>query len=70
VIDAAHDERAIAEAVARRSTVAIIATNDHINAAPELAEALDAPIWNHPDDLMKWRDVHPTRMPDGLLADG
>jgi len=73
VIDAAHDHRPIAKAVGERSTVAIIAThghNDHINAAGSLADALDAPIWIHPDDLMLWRDVYPDRTPDGSLADG
>jgi glyoxylase-like metal-dependent hydrolase (beta-lactamase superfamily II) len=73
VIDAAHDHRPIAAAVGDRRTVAIIAThghNDHINAAGELAQALGAPVWLHPDDLMLWRDVYPDRSPDGTLADG
>ena len=73
VIDAAHDHRPIAEAVGDRTTVAIIAThghNDHINAAAALADALDAPIWLHPDDLMLWHDVYPHREPDGSLSDG
>ncbi len=73
VIDAAHDHRPIADAVGARGTIAIIAThghNDHINAAGPLSEALDAPIWLHPDDLMLWRDVYPERSPDGILADG
>jgi len=73
VIDAAHDHRPIMAAVGDRRAVAIIAThghNDHINAAGELAEALGAPVWLHPDDLMLWRDVYPDRSPDGTLADG
>jgi glyoxylase-like metal-dependent hydrolase (beta-lactamase superfamily II) len=73
VIDAAHDHQPIVDAVAGRTLVAIIAThghNDHINAAAELAEALDAPIWLHPDDLMLWQDVYPDRSPDAALADG
>ena len=73
VIDAAHDHRPIADAVGNRSTVAIVAThghNDHINAAGALADALGAPIWLHPDDLMLWHDVYPERPPDQLLADG
>jgi glyoxylase-like metal-dependent hydrolase (beta-lactamase superfamily II) len=73
VIDAAHNHRPMAERVADRTTVAVIAThghNDHINAAGALADALDAPIWLHPDDLMLWRDVYPQRSPDGFLTDG
>ena len=73
VIDAAHDHRPIAEAVGDRRTVAIVAThghNDHINAALSLAEALDAPVWLHPDDRMLWDAVHPGRAPDAELADG
>jgi glyoxylase-like metal-dependent hydrolase (beta-lactamase superfamily II) len=73
VIDAAHDHRPIAEAVGDRRTVAIVAThghNDHINAAVALAEALDAPVWLHPDDRMLWDVVHPVRAPDAELADG
>jgi len=73
VIDAAHDHRPIVEAVAGRSTVAIVAThghNDHINAAQALAEVLSAPILLHPDDLMLWNEVYPDRSPDGYLANG
>jgi glyoxylase-like metal-dependent hydrolase (beta-lactamase superfamily II) len=73
VIDAAHDHHPIVDAVAGHHTVAIVAThghNDHINAAAALADALDAPVWIHPDDLMLWRDVYPDRPPDGSLADG
>jgi glyoxylase-like metal-dependent hydrolase (beta-lactamase superfamily II) len=73
VIDAAHDHRPIMAAVGDRRAVAIIAThghNDHINAAGELAEALGAPVWLHPDDLMLWQDVYPDRSPDGTLSDG
>ena len=73
VIDAAHDHRPITAAVGDRDTVAIIAThghNDHINAAVALADALDAPVWLHPDDLMLWHTVYPDRPPDGALADG
>jgi glyoxylase-like metal-dependent hydrolase (beta-lactamase superfamily II) len=73
VIDAAHDHRPIAEAVRGRTTRAIIAThghNDHINAAEALSDALDAPVWLHPDDLMLWQTVYSDRPPDGTLHDG
>jgi glyoxylase-like metal-dependent hydrolase (beta-lactamase superfamily II) len=71
VIDAAHDHGPIVEAVAGRSTVAIVAThghNDHINAASALADALDAPILLHVDDLMLWHGVYPDLLPDGYLS--
>jgi glyoxylase-like metal-dependent hydrolase (beta-lactamase superfamily II) len=73
VIDAAHDARPIAEAVGNRRCVAIAAThghNDHINVAGELADLLGAPIWIHPDDLMLWEVVYPSRAPGELLVDG
>lgn len=73
VIDAAHDAAPIIAAVGDRKVKAILAThghNDHINVAAALAEALDAPIWIHPDDLMLWEVVNPDRPPDALLHDG
>ena len=73
VVDAAHDHRPIVHAVGGRRCVAIIAThghNDHINAAVDLAEVLDAPVWLHPADRMLWDVVHPGRAPDAPLADG
>ena len=73
VVDAAHDARPIVAAVGDRSVKAILAThghNDHINVAAALADALHAPIWIHPDDLMLWDVVNPDRPPDALLHDG
>jgi glyoxylase-like metal-dependent hydrolase (beta-lactamase superfamily II) len=73
VIDAAHDHRPILAGVAGRRVKAIVCThahNDHINAAAELAEAVDAPIWLHPDDTMLWEVVYPDRRVDAWLADG
>jgi len=73
VVDAAHDHRPIAEAVAGRRVRGVLCThghNDHINAAVELAEAVDAPIWLHPDDGMLWDVVHPDRRIDDPLSDG
>ena len=73
VIDAAHDHRPIAEAVAGRRVVAILCThghNDHINAAVALADATGGPIWLHPDDAMLWQVVNPDRPVDAPLADG
>jgi glyoxylase-like metal-dependent hydrolase (beta-lactamase superfamily II) len=73
VIDAAHDAAAIVEGVAGRRVIAIVCThghNDHINAAVELAERVNAPIWLHPDDRMLWDEVHPGRPPDGDVVHG
>ncbi|MET8978446.1 MBL fold metallo-hydrolase [Streptomyces sp. NPDC004539] len=73
VIDAAHDARAIADAVGDRRLTAIVCThahNDHVNAAPALAELTGARIWLHPDDLPLWKLAHPDRDPDEHLADG
>ena len=73
VIDAAHDAAAIAAAVAGRRVVAILSTHghdDHIDAAPELAELTGAPILLHPADAHLWGMKHRDRQPDSDLWDG
>ncbi|WP_328960639.1 MBL fold metallo-hydrolase [Streptomyces virginiae] len=73
VIDAAHDAEAIAAALGGRTLRAIVCThahNDHIDAAPALADRTGAPILLHGDDLLLWKQTHPERSPDGELADG
>ena len=73
VIDAAHDHEPIVEGVAGRRVVAVVCThghNDHINAAPALADAVGAPIWMHAADTMLWESVHPDRPVDARLNDG
>ena len=73
VIDAAHDAEAIARAVGDRRLTAIVCThahNDHIDAAPELADRTGAPVLLHPDDLPLWKQTHPDRAPDAELTDG
>ncbi|MDX5571558.1 MBL fold metallo-hydrolase [Streptomyces sp. ID01-9D] len=73
VIDAAHDAAAIEAVLGGRTLRAIVCThahNDHIDAAPALAEATGAPILLHPDDLPLWQQTHPDRAPDGTLTDG
>ncbi|MGA4837923.1 MBL fold metallo-hydrolase [Streptomyces sp. G45] len=73
VVDAAHDADAIAAAVGARRVVAVVCTHahdDHVNAAPALAERTGAPVLLHPDDLELWKLTHPDRAPDGELSDG
>ncbi|WP_416972168.1 MBL fold metallo-hydrolase [Streptomyces sp. 4F14] len=73
VIDAAHDAEAIARALGNRVLQAIVCTHahdDHVNAAPELADRTGAPILLHPDDHPLWKQTHPDRAPDGPLAHG
>ena len=73
VIDAAHDAAAIEAALGGRTLRAIVCThahNDHIDAAPALADATGARILLHPDDLPLWKQTHPDRDPDAHLRDG
>lgn len=73
VIDAPHDAEAIIAAVDGRRVVAVLCThghNDHVNAAPAVADATGAPILLHPEDRVLWDMTHPDRAPDGELADG
>jgi glyoxylase-like metal-dependent hydrolase (beta-lactamase superfamily II) len=55
VFDAAHTAAPIIDAVDGRNVVAVICThghNDHVTVAPELGNALDAPVLLHPADEM------------------
>ncbi len=73
VIDAAHDEFAIEQAVGGRRVVAVVCTHahdDHVNRAPALADRLSAPILLHPAEKQLWEMTHPDRTPDRELADG
>ena len=73
VIDAAHDAEAIKAAVGSRRVDAILCThghNDHIDAAPALAELTGAAIWLHPADAALWGRAHPDRQPDAELHAG
>jgi glyoxylase-like metal-dependent hydrolase (beta-lactamase superfamily II) len=71
VIDPAHDDEKIADALGDRRVVAIVCThahNDHINAAPTLADRTGAPVLLHLDDRLLWQQTHPDRAPDGYLS--
>jgi glyoxylase-like metal-dependent hydrolase (beta-lactamase superfamily II) len=73
VIDAPHSVEAVLDVVGGRRVLAIVCTHahdDHVRVAPELAEAVDAPILLHPDDAPVWQLTHPDVEPDGTLSDG
>ncbi|MBB5156389.1 MBL fold metallo-hydrolase [Saccharopolyspora phatthalungensis] len=72
VIDAPHDVEAIRGLVGDRRVLAVLCTHahdDHVRKAPELADAVGAPIFLHPADLVLWNLTHPDRKPDQELAD-
>ncbi len=71
VIDPAHDADAIVRAVGDREVLAILLTHghdDHIRAARETAERLDAPILLNPADRVLWDTVYDDE-PDDEIAD-
>ncbi|WP_406491571.1 MBL fold metallo-hydrolase [Streptomyces sp. NBC_01604] len=73
IVDAAHDARAIHEAVAGRHVTAIACTHahdDHVDAAAELSVLTGAPVLLHADDHELWSHTHPGRKTDGELTDG
>ena len=73
VIDAPHSVSDIELVIGGRRVVAIVCTHahdDHIRVAPELADAVDAPVLLHPADLPLWALTHPDTAPDGELFDG
>jgi glyoxylase-like metal-dependent hydrolase (beta-lactamase superfamily II) len=61
IIDAAHDAAPILGAVGGRNVIAVLCThghNDHVTVAPQLSQALDAPVLLHPADEVLWRMTH------------
>ncbi|GAA1139033.1 glyoxylase-like metal-dependent hydrolase (beta-lactamase superfamily II) [Kitasatospora gansuensis] len=73
VIDPAHDADAVAALIGDRRVVAIVCTHahdDHVNAAPALADRTGAPILLNEADRPLWDRTHPDRAPDGPLPDG
>lgn len=73
IIDSPHDAAAIISQVKGRKVLAILLThahNDHIGAAREVADAVGAPIYLNPEDLVLWEQVYPDAKPDREHADG
>jgi glyoxylase-like metal-dependent hydrolase (beta-lactamase superfamily II) len=73
IIDSPHDASAIINQVGGRKVKAILLThahNDHIGAAREVADAVGAPIYLNPADLVLWEQVYPDARPDQELHDG
>lgn len=73
IIDSPHDASAILNQVGGRKVKAILLThahNDHIGAAREVADAVGAPIYLNPEDLVLWEQVSPDTGPDQELHDG
>jgi glyoxylase-like metal-dependent hydrolase (beta-lactamase superfamily II) len=73
IIDSPHDAAAIISQVRGRKVLAILQThahNDHIGAAREVADAVGAPIYLNPEDLVLWEQVYPDSKPDRELNDG
>jgi glyoxylase-like metal-dependent hydrolase (beta-lactamase superfamily II) len=72
VVDAPHDVAAILAVIGDRRLMAIVCTHahdDHVRVAPEVAEALEAPILLHPEDRPVWDLTH-DEPPDAGLTDG
>jgi glyoxylase-like metal-dependent hydrolase (beta-lactamase superfamily II) len=73
VIDAPHSVGDIQQVIGPRRVLAIVCTHahdDHVRMAPDLADAVDAPILLHRDDLEVWTLTHPEHEPEGWLVDG
>jgi glyoxylase-like metal-dependent hydrolase (beta-lactamase superfamily II) len=73
VVDAAHDVGAIRRGVGGRRVAEIACTHghrDHVDVAPQLAEALGAATLLHPADRPLWDLTHDVTPPDGDLVEG
>ncbi len=73
IIDSPHDAAAIINQVRGRKVLAILLThahNDHIGAAREVADTVNAPIHLHPEDQVLWEQVYPDTQPDREITDG
>ncbi|GAA1411652.1 Zn-dependent hydrolase or glyoxylase [Glutamicibacter uratoxydans] len=73
VIDPAHDVAKIREAVGEREVMAVLLTHghdDHIRAAAQFSDEVDAPLFLNPEDQMLWDAVYPEREIDAEIHEG
>ena len=73
VIDPAHNVEKIKEAVGEREVMAVLLTHghdDHIRAAAQFSDEVDAPIFLNPEDQMLWDAVYPERDVDAHIHEG
>ncbi|WP_404285297.1 MBL fold metallo-hydrolase [Glutamicibacter arilaitensis] len=73
VIDPAHDVEKILEQVGDREVMAVLLTHghdDHIRAAVEFSDVVEAPLYLNPADTMLWENVYPERKPDAEIQEG
>jgi glyoxylase-like metal-dependent hydrolase (beta-lactamase superfamily II) len=71
VIDPGRDPAGVLAAVGDREVLAVICTHGHsVQAAPEVAEADEAPVALHPKDQMLWEDAHPEDVAEIEMSDG
>lgn len=73
VIDPAHEPGKVLAAIGERTVKAVLLTHghdDHIRAAGEFADEVDAPLYLNPADSMLWEAIYPDRQPDVEIKDG
>ncbi|WP_313813411.1 MBL fold metallo-hydrolase [Glutamicibacter sp.] len=73
VIDPAHDVAKIREAIGEREVMAVLLTHghdDHIRAAAQFSDEVDAPLFLNPEDQMLWDAVYPEREIDAEIHEG
>lgn len=73
VIDPAHDVAKILEVVGDREVMAVLLTHghdDHIRAAAEFSDEVEAPLYLNPADSMLWDAIYPERKVDAEIKEG
>ncbi|MFJ2620140.1 MBL fold metallo-hydrolase [Glutamicibacter sp. NPDC087344] len=73
VIDPAHNSQAILEVIGKREVMAVLLTHghdDHIRAAAQFSDEVDAPLFLNPEDQMLWDAVYPERDIDAEIHEG
>lgn len=73
VIDPAHDAAKILEVVGDREVMAVLLTHghdDHIRAAAEFSDEVEAPLYLNPADSMLWDAIYPERKVDAEIQEG